>query len=247
MSDLIVGRNAITEAIDAGIEIEKIYLLHTLRGEFEVEIRNFCRQHNIPLAKVPEVKLNELTKNRNHQGVVGIISGIKFCDYKKVIADVFEENKEPFIVVAEGITDVRNIGAIARSAHYFGAHLLILAGNTSGRINEDAIKASAGAILSIPVSRAGSLLSLISELQQFHIRVIATSLNHATDIQETDLSGPLAFILGNEEKGVHYKVLEIVDECVKIPQVSDFDSLNVSVAAGIVLYEANRQKGFSLK
>jgi 23S rRNA (guanosine2251-2'-O)-methyltransferase len=247
MSDLIIGRNAISEAIAAGIEIEKMYLLHSLRGEFEVEIRNYCREHNIPLAKVPEIKLNELTRNRNHQGVAGIISGIKFSDYKSVIPALIEENKEPFIVVADGITDVRNIGAIARSAHYFGAHMLILAGNMSARINEDAIKSSAGALLSIPVSRAGSLLALISELQQFQIRVIATSLKRATDIQETDLSGPIAFILGNEEKGLHYKVLDIVDESVKIPQISDFDSLNVSVAAGIVLYEANRQRGFSKK
>ena len=117
-----------------------------------------------------------------------------------------------------------------------------MAGNASARINEDTIKASAGAILTIPVARAGSLLALISELQQLHIRVIATSLNRASDVQDTDLSGPVAFILGNEEKGLHYKVLEIVDETIKIPQVSGFDSLNVSVAAGIVLYEASRQK-----
>lgn len=244
MSNLVLGRNAMLEAMAAGTEIEKIYLLHSLHGEFEVDIRNYCREHHIPLAKVPEVKLKELSKNRNHQGVIGIISGISFCDYRKVIADLFEEKKEPVIVIMEGITDVRNVGAIARSAHYFGANLIIMAGNASARINEDTIKASAGAILTIPVSRAGSLLALISELQELHIRVIATSLNRSTDIQDADLSGPIAFILGNEEKGLHYKVLDIVDESIKIPQVSDFDSLNVSVAAGIVLYEASRQKGF---
>jgi 23S rRNA (guanosine2251-2'-O)-methyltransferase len=242
MNNLIIGRNAIQEAMAAGTEIEKIYLLHSIHGEFEVEIRNYCRQHNIPLAKVPEVKLKELSRNRNHQGVVGIISGITFCDYRKIIANLLEEDKEPLIVITESITDVRNVGAIARSAHYFGANLIIMAGNASARINEDTIKASAGAILTIPVARAGSLLALISELQQLHIRVIATSLNRASDVQDTDLSGPVAFILGNEEKGLHYKVLEIVDETIKIPQVSGFDSLNVSVAAGIVLYEASRQK-----
>jgi 23S rRNA (guanosine2251-2'-O)-methyltransferase len=242
MSDIIIGRNAVIEAFKSGLDIEKIYLQNYMRGEFEVEIRNLCRDHGIPLAKVPDQKLNEISRNKVHQGVVAYVSPITYVTYQDIVTKASEEGRKPLLVILDSITDVRNIGAIARSAHYFGSDGLIIAGSFSGRINEDTIKASSGAILQIPISRASSLFTVVSDLQSLGIKVIATSLKEAIPPHESDLTEPLAIIMGSEDKGVHYKVLEIVDEVVKIPSVADFDSLNVSVATGIVLYECNKQR-----
>jgi 23S rRNA (guanosine2251-2'-O)-methyltransferase len=243
MSDIIIGRNAVIEAFDADVELEKVYVLATLRGEQEVAIRNLCRDHNIPLAKVPEQKLNELAKNRAHQGMVAQISPIKYQEYEDVIAMALGKGEQPLLVVLDGISDVRNIGAIARSALYFGAHGIIITGAFSGRINEDTIKASAGAILSLPVCRVNSLFNLISDLQSSGIRVIATALTQESILpQESAMHEPTAILMGSEDKGLHAKVLTIVDEVVKIPSASEFDSLNVSVAAAIILYNAYNQR-----
>lgn len=243
MKDLIFGRNAVVEAFDADLDIEKVFMLNNIRGEFEVQIRNLCRDANIPLAKVPEIKLNELSKFKAHQGVVAWISPIKYFDHKEIIASAFEKGQVPLIMVLDGVTDVRNIGAIARSSYYFGAHGIIISGNFAGRISEDTVKTSAGAILKIPVCRVSSLLHLVSDLQSMGLKVAATSLSkEAITPEKSDLTDPTALILGAEDKGLHYKVLEIVDEVIKIPALGEFDSLNVSVAAGILLYECSRQR-----
>lgn len=243
MTDLIFGKNAVIEAFDANLDIEKVFVLNSIRGEFEVQIRNLCKDANIPLAKVPEIKLNELSKFKAHQGVVALISPIKYYDHKDIITSAFEKGETPLCIVLDGVTDVRNIGAIARSAYFFGAHAIIISGNFAGRINEDTVKTSAGAILKIPVSRVSSLLHLVSDLQSMGLKVVATSLSKEAILpKNSDLKEPTAILLGAEDKGLHYKVLEIVDEVVKIPAIGEFDSLNVSVAAGILLYESNRQR-----
>lgn len=243
MTDVIYGRNTILEAFSSGMDIEKVFVLSTLKGEFEVQIRNICRDNNVPMAKVPEIKLNELTKHKAvHQGVVATISPLKYADWREIIEDVFAKGQKPLIVVMDGVTDVRNIGAVARSAHFFGAHAVIISGSFSGRISEDTVKTSAGAILKIPVCRVNSLLHLVSDLQAMEIVVIASSLKDAVEPSSCEFTEPTAIILGSEDKGLHYKVLEIVDQVVKIPANSDFDSLNVSVAGGILLYEAMRQR-----
>ncbi|MGB4838038.1 MAG: 23S rRNA (guanosine(2251)-2'-O)-methyltransferase RlmB [Saprospiraceae bacterium] len=242
MTDLIFGKNAVIEAFEAGLDIEKVFVLNSIRGEFEVQIRNTCREHNVPLAKVPEIKLNELSKFKAHQGVVALISPIKYQDYKALISGSIESGSVPLIIILDGVTDVRNIGAISRSAYFFGATGLIISGNFAGRINEDTVKTSAGAITKLPVARANSLLHLVSDLQSLGLRVIATSLKDASTPNECDLTQPTAIIMGAEDKGLHYKVLEIVDAVVKIPSISEFDSLNVSVAAGILLYECVQQR-----
>jgi 23S rRNA (guanosine2251-2'-O)-methyltransferase len=243
MSELIFGKNAVLEAFDAGLDIEKVYVLNNIRGEFEVQIRNLCKNNSIPLAKVPEIKLNELSKFKAHQGVVALISPIKYQHFKDIISQTFDAGLAPLVLILDGITDVRNIGAISRSAYYFGASGLIISGNFSGQINEDTVKSSAGAILKLPVSRVNSLLTLVSDLQAMGLQVIATSLMEGSlSPHQCDLTVPTALILGAEDKGVHYKILEIVDSAINIPANADFDSLNVSVAAGVLLYEANRQR-----
>lgn len=242
MSDLIYGRNAVVEAIQSGKQVEKVFVLSTLRGEYEVQLRHLCTEHTIQLARVPEVKLKELAKGKAHQGVVAFMSPISYVDYHDVAALAFERGEIPLFVVADGVTDVRNIGAMSRSAHYFGAHGLIITGNFSGRIHEDTVKASAGALLQLPVSRVASLTQLISELQAMGIKVVATSLKSGLQPSDACFSEPLALLMGSEEKGLHYKVLEIVDETIRIQGSGKFDSLNVSVATGILLYEVFRQR-----
>ena len=242
MSDIIFGRNAVEEAFHASQDIEKIFMLNNLRGEYEVLIRNLCRDNNIPLAKVPEIKLNELAKNKVHQGVVAQISPIQYIDYHDMISFAYEKGDTPLLVIVDGVTDVRNIGAIARSAYFLGVHGLIITGNMGGRINEDTVKASAGAILNLSVARVSNLFNLISDLQSVGINVIATALKDGKSPYESSMIEPTAILMGSEDKGIHYKVLEIVDESVCIPSGNEFDSLNVSVAAGILLYECIRQR-----
>lgn len=244
MSDIIYGKNAVLEAFKFGKSIEKVFMLNTIRGEFEIQVRKECKQNNIPLAKVPEVKINELAGHQAiHQGIVAIIPSIAYVDYRQLIELASNSEKPALLVILDGVTDVRNIGAIARSAYFFGAHGMILAGNATGRINEDAIKASAGALLQLPVARASSIFELISDLQSAGIIVAATSLTNSVTLEKCDMEVPIAFIMGSEGKGLHYKILEIVDYTLEIPSVNDFDSLNVSVAAGIMLYEASKQRG----
>jgi len=242
MTDIIFGKNAVLQAFHGGLDIEKVFVLNNMRGEYEVQIRNLCKDNSVPMAKVPEIKLNELSKNKVHQGVVALISPIKYHEYTTLVADALDACQKPLFIIVDGVTDVRNIGAIARSAYYFGAHGLIISGNFAGRINEDTVKSSAGAIMNLPVCRVSSLLHLISDLQSLGIKVVATSLKNAVTPEISELHEPLAIILGAEDKGLHYKVLEMVDEVVKIPSYNDFDSLNVSVAAGILLYECTRQR-----
>lgn len=243
MSDIIYGRNAVSEAFKFGKSIEKVFMLHSIRGEFEVQIRRACKEQNIPLAKVPEVKLNDLAgQHAGHQGIVAIIPAITYVDYATVIRLALASDRAPLLVIVDGVTDVRNLGAIARSAYFFGAHGMIITGNASGRINEDAIKASAGALLQLPVARASSIFQLISDLQAAGVIVAATSLTQAVSVHTCDMKEPLAIVLGSEGKGLNNKVLEIVDYTLQIPAVNVFDSLNVSVAAGIMLYEASRQR-----
>ncbi|MBL0099160.1 MAG: 23S rRNA (guanosine(2251)-2'-O)-methyltransferase RlmB [Saprospiraceae bacterium] len=239
---MIFGKNAVIEAFDAGLDIEKVFVLANIRGEFEIQIRNLCKDNNVPLAKVPEIKLNELSRFKAHQGIVALISPIKYFDYKEVLTSAIDKDETPLIVILDGVTDVRNIGAISRSAYYFGAHCLIISGNFAGRINEDTVKTSAGAILKLPVCRVNSLLTLVSELQSMGIKVVASSLNESVAPHQCDLKEASAIILGAEDKGLHYKVLELVDEVIRIPSYNDFDSLNVSVAAGILLYEITHQR-----
>lgn len=242
MTDIIFGKNPVIEAIESGVDIEKIYMLNTLRGETEVYFRRVCKDKNIPLSKVPEIKLKELSRNKVHQGLVALISPVTYHNLDDVIVRVFEKGKVPLIIIADGVTDVRNLGALARSAYFFGADALVLSGGMGGRINDDAVKTSAGALLKIPVCRNTSLFNLISDLQSAGISVIATGLKTEKIISEADLTGPVAIILGSEDKGLNPKVNEVVDEVVKIPAGTEFDSLNVSVAGGIILYETYRQR-----
>ncbi|MBK8079812.1 MAG: 23S rRNA (guanosine(2251)-2'-O)-methyltransferase RlmB [Saprospiraceae bacterium] len=240
MSQIIFGKNPVLEAFSSRQSIEKVYILATLSGELEIKIRKLCKEHNIPLAKVPEVKLDDLTKKKLHQGVAAVISPVQYIKFEDLLQKAVAENG--FLIVLDNVSDVRNMGAIARSGYYFGASGLVIAGNFSGQINEDTVKTSAGAILNLPIARTGSVLTAVAELQNKGFLVVAADVKGKKIPEEIDFTTPTALIMGAEEKGLHYKVLETADETVRIEGKGEFDSLNVSVASGVLLYEIVSQR-----
>lgn len=241
-NEIIYGRNPILEALYAGREFDKIFMANNLRGDIEKEIRKFSTEQAIPLAKVPPIKLNQLAKNTNHQGIVAFISPIKFQKLQDVISLCFDKGENPLIVVLEGVSDVRNLAAIARSALVFGAHAIAFTAKKSASINGDTIKISAGAILQIPICRERSMINIIEILKTNGIASLATSLEAKTTVEAANLSQPLGIIMGSEGEGITLETARSVDMSVIIPQATQFDSLNVSVAAGIMLYECYRQR-----
>ncbi len=240
MAQIIYGRNPIEEAINEGVRMEKIFLLQTVTGPYEKLVRNYCQEHRIPLAKVPAIKLDKLTRQQNHQGVVGIMPAIEYHDISKACAI---NTEAPRVVILENITDVRNVGAIARSALAFDFQAMIVVGGKSAPINEDAIKASAGALLKLPVCRGKNVMVVIEELQQLGYAVYTTSLKTNDNFDSIDQSVPVAIIMGAEDKGVSYDSIKLADGNVKIAQSTQMESLNVSVAAGIAMYELFHKKG----
>ena len=239
MSDTIIfGRNPVIEAIKSGQKLEKVFLLQGLTGEVEVQVRKACSEHNVPMTKVPNRRLNEMAKHSNHQGVIAYISPVEY----KLIPEILAKGEVPLMVVLDGITDVRNMGAIARSAKVFGAHGLVIPAKGTARVSDDMVKSSAGAILHMPICRENSLPVALETMQQFGLTVYATNVRATKMIGEVNLKVPAAIILGSEDLGVSRKAIQIADESVKIPQMDEFDSLNVSVSAGILLYQVLLQR-----
>jgi len=241
-SSTIYGRNPVVEALDNNLQIEKVFLQNNLHGEFEVLIRNKCKERDIPLTKVPSRKLNDLSKSNNHQGVLAYISPVAYTKVDQLIPKLFDEGKVPLIIVLDGVTDVRNMGAIARCAKVFGAHGIVVPSKGSARISDEMVKSSSGAILDVPICRENSLPVALETMQMLGLSVYATDVNATKTIAEQDLKSPIAIILGSEDLGVSKKAIQIADDSIKIPQVDRFDSLNVSVASGIILYEVLLQR-----
>lgn len=242
MSTTIYGRKPVEEALEKGQKIEKVFLQSNMRGEFEVRIRNLCRDRAVPLTKVPFRKLNDMSKGQIHQGIVAYMSPVDYTSVDTLIPKLIDDGKTPLLVVLDGVTDVRNMGAIARSAKVFGAHALVISAKGSARISDEMVKSSAGAVLDLPICRENSLPIALETLQNLGVTILATDISATKTIAEKDLKQPIALVLGSEDKGVSKLVLKIADESIKIPQVDSFDSLNVSVAAGIILYEVLLQR-----
>lgn len=241
-SSTIYGRNPVVEALDNNLQIEKVFLQSNLHGEFEVLIRNKCKKSNIPLTKVPVRKLNDLSKGRNHQGVLAYISPVAYTTVEELVPKLFDEGKVPLLIVLDGVTDVRNMGAIARCAKVFGAHGIVVPAKGTARISDEMVKSSSGAILDVPICRENSLPVALETMQMLGLSVYATDIKAKKTIAEADLKSPIAIILGSEDLGVSKKAIQIADESIIIPQVDRFDSLNVSVASGIILYEVLLQR-----
>lgn len=241
--DLVVsGKNALLEAMRQGREMEKVFVHDKLRGEVEKEIRHLTREHNIPLVKVPAEKLNQMVGHNRHQGVVATISPIPFHRLNDLIPQLFQDGKDPFFMVLEGVSDVRNLAAIARTAHVMGVDALVITSRNIARINDETVRISAGAILQLPVCREKNMPETIKTLQNNGIRVLATDVKGGTPAHEYNFCQPVAIIMGDEHSGVTPESIKAADESIYIPQATEFDSLNVSVAAGILMYEVHRQR-----
>jgi 23S rRNA (guanosine2251-2'-O)-methyltransferase len=240
-SNIIFGRHPVLEALQSEQEIERVVLLQGTRGEFEKEIRHACRNRDIPLIVSPKERLDRLVRG-NHQGVIAFAALIHFQSVDDVLAAAFESGETPLLLMLDGITDVRNFGAIARSAECSGVHGIILPAKGSAQINAEAIKTSAGALLNIPVCRVNSLVSTLERLQDSGIQAFAGDLQAKHPLFELDLTTPTLLIAGAEGEGVQRALLHRVNKRFIIPQAGTTNSFNVSVAIGIMLYETMRQR-----
>ena len=238
---LVVGRSAVIEAMKSGKQLERIYLQTTIHGDVVDEIRKLAEQQLIPINKVPVEKLNNFNVS-NHEGCIALISKIQYQNLQDIISFIVEKGETPLFLILDGITDIRNIGAIARSAFCFGVNAIIIPDKGVGALNEDAILTSAGALEKIAVCRVNSLMKTVDELHLNGIKVFASEMTATKKLYELNVSEPCAIVMGGEEHGVYQPLLKICDEQFQIPMVADFDSLNVSVATGIILYEVMKQR-----
>ena len=237
----VIGRQPVMEALQAGKEIERIFLLKNATGDVIQELRQEAQQKQIPINSVPIEKLNSITR-ANHQGVIAVMSIISYMELQQVIDQVVAAGETPLFVMLDGITDVRNIGAIARTALCCGAQAIIIPDKGVGAINEEAMKSSAGALNKIQVCRETSLLKAVDTLHLNGIKVCPAEMKASKALHQLDLSTPLCVIMGSEDKGIQSYLMKAADERFTIPMSPGFDSFNVSVAAGIILYESFRQR-----
>ncbi|MFR9603817.1 MAG: 23S rRNA (guanosine(2251)-2'-O)-methyltransferase RlmB [Rikenellaceae bacterium] len=240
MENIVFGIRPVVEAIESGKEIEKIYVRKGAEGQLMTELRDLCFRHHLRVQEVPVEKLARLTRG-NHQGVVAQISAIKYVDVEDILERV-PEDETPLIVVFDGVTDVRNFGGIARSAECAGAHGLITPLKNSAPVNADAMKASAGALTSIPVCRVGSIRTTLMALQAEGYQIVAATEKSTKLIYDADFKRPTVLVMGAEDKGISKEVLKLCDEQLAIPLIGHIESLNVSAAAAIMLFEVVRQR-----
>ena len=205
------------------------------------QIKVLASQHGVPLNFVPVEKLNSFNVT-DHEGFVGLISKVQYFELQQMISWVIEKGETPLFLILDGITDVRNIGGIARTAYSTGVHAIIIPERGVGALNEDAVLTSAGALEKLPVCRVGSLMKAVDELHMNGIKVVASEMTAVKKIFDIDFTSPLAIVMGGEEKGVYPALMKICDESFNIPMMGGFESLNVSVATGMILYEAMKQR-----
>jgi len=240
-SDLIIGRQPLLEAIQAGRPIDKILFQRNVSGESIGEIRKLAQKMNIPIQQVPPEKLHGLTR-ANHQGVIAYAALFSYLDLQSVIDHTVSEGQTPLFVLLDGITDVRNIGAIARSAVCFGAQAIIIPDKGIAALNEEALKSSAGALEKISICRVTSLLKAVDSLHLNGIRAFASTMESEREASDLPLEQPSCIMMGSEDRGLQPYLNKAADEQFTIPMSGRFDSLNVSVAAGIILYEALKKR-----
>ncbi|MFN8406075.1 MAG: 23S rRNA (guanosine(2251)-2'-O)-methyltransferase RlmB [Sphingobacteriaceae bacterium] len=240
-NQLIFGTRAVIEAIKEGKELANLYIQRGLSGGTFLELRDLLKKYEISFQSVPAEKLHRLTP-KNHQGVVAFISPITYQKITDIIPSIYEKGEIPLILVLDGITDVRNLGAIARTAVCSGVHALVVPTKGSAQVNPDAIKTSAGALFKIPVCRHENLLHTTKFLQESGLQLIACTEKAKNDLYQLDYTIPTAIIMGSEEDGISPTLIRTADHLAKIPIFGALDSLNVSVSAGIILYEAVRQR-----
>ena len=238
---MIFGIRAVIEALQAGKDIDKVLVKKELQGDLAKELFAALKGTLIPVQKVPVERLNRITR-KNHQGVVAYISAVTYQRVEDWVPFLFEQGKSPLLVMLDGITDVRNFGAIARTCECAAVDAIIIPNKNSVSVNADAVKTSAGALHTLPVCREASLTQTLRYLKESGFHIVAATEKGDYDYSKADYTGPMCIIMGAEDKGVSYDNLALCDEWVKIPMLGQIESLNVSVAAGIVVYEAVKQR-----
>lgn len=237
----IIGRQPVIEALRSGKAIERIFVLRNAGGDNVRTIRELAAQNHVPVNSVPQEKLDHFTR-ANHQGCVAISSLVTYHDLQDVVSFIVEKGEIPLFLLLDGITDVRNIGAIARSAYCCGAQALIIPEKGIAPLNEEAVKTSAGALEHLFVCRSGNLLTSLETLRLNGFRILAADEKGETLVHQCDWQLPTIVIMGAEDKGIQPTLLHQADTVFRIPMAADFDSFNVSVAAGIIMYEAMKNR-----
>ena len=241
MDNYIYGIRAVMEAISAGKTIDKLIVKRDLRGELAGELLDMARQHGIFTQRVPVEKLNRITR-KNHQGVVAMLAAVPYYKVEQLLPMLFDDSEVPFFVVLDGVTDVRNFGALARTCECAGVSAIVIPERGSVSVGADAVKTSAGALNHLPVCRERSLVDAVKYLKNSGVTIITTSDHNAVNYTEPDYTVPVALVLGSEDLGVSKEVERLTDHSVVIPEFGNIRSLNVSVAGGIMMYEVVRQR-----
>ncbi len=240
-TDYIYGLRAIIEAIREGRSIDKLFIKKDLQGELASELFALMRQHRIVAQRVPIERLNRITR-KNHQGAIAMLSAVEYHNLGELVTTLYDDGILPFVVVLDGITDVRNFGAIARTAECCGVNGIVIAERGSVSVGADAIKTSAGALMSLPVCRERSLTSAVRFLKDSGFNVVAVSEKADINYTLADYTAPTALVMGAEDTGISPEIMQLCDTRVSIPMFGHIASLNVSVAAGVLMYEVVRQR-----
>ena len=241
--EMIFGVRAVIEAIQAGKEIDRILIKRDIQSDLSKELFAVVKGTMIPVQRVPVERINRITR-KNHQGVVAFISSITYQKTEDIVPMLFEQGKNPLLIMLDGITDVRNFGAIARTCECAGVDAIVIPSKNSVSANADAIKTSAGALYKLPVCREQNLTQTIKFLKDSGFKIVAATEKGDYDYTKANYNDPVCIIMGAEDTGVPYEHLALCDEWIKIPMLGTIESLNVSVAAGILIYEAVKQRGF---
>ena len=241
-ADMVIGFRAVLEALRAGKSVDRLLVQRDLNSSTVLqEIMEVVRERGLPLQKVPAEKLDRLTA-KNHQGVILFIASVEYASLHNVLSGIFERGETPLLLVLDRVTDVRNFGAIARTAECAGVHALVVPSRGGAQINSDAMKTSAGALTLLPVCREDDLRNTLRYLRESGLQIVACTEKTNNSLYTTDLSGPMALVMGSEEDGVADELIRWADHLVRIPLNGQISSLNVSVAAGVAIYEALRQR-----
>lgn len=241
MNEIVFGFRAVIEAVESGADIDKIFLKKDVQSEFARDLYAAVKGRDIPVFRVPVEKINKLCK-KNHQGIMAFVSPVAYQKITSIIPALYEQGKNPLVVVLDGITDTRNFGAIARTCECAGVDAIVIPQQGSASITPDAVKTSAGALLRIPVCREHNLQFVLNFLKDSGLKVVGASEKASKFYTEEDLTVPVAIVMGAEDKGISAANIELCDECLRIPIEGFTASLNVSVAAGIMIYEVIRQR-----
>ena len=237
----IYGIHAVLEAIDAAKDIDKILLSKTLNPETAQEIIEKARALRVPVQRVPVQKIDRITR-RNHQGVLAMMAAVTYYRVDDLVPRLFDDGENPFVVVLDGVTDVRNFGAVARTCECAGVSAIVIPDHESVSVNADAVKTSAGALNYLPVCRERNLVSAVKFLRDSGFKIVGTSDKSQTSYTHADYTGTVAIVLGAEDKGISPEIMKLCDTQVLIPEFGHINSLNVSVAGGIMIYEVVRQR-----